>query len=191
MIKKSIRNFDTWIGYTYANTLVQYDSIQTDDFESIWNQNHVFNAVVSYRKKGFKISAGWKYRTGLATLEGIRFLYTNGPNTSPTKPSPPPLPPGAPEPPVLEDQFTADSDPDYGTQFPSNHQLDISVSYLFVPKSKKWNCNIGASVINAYNNKIIIGQHTRKVNNGPSNLYSRKNLYGIGMAPSLMVMFNF
>jgi len=191
LLKKSIKKFDTWIGYTYANTLVKYDSIQQDEFESIWNQNHVLNSVISYRNKGFKISAGWKYRTGLSVLEGIRFLYTSGPNTAPTKPSPPPLPPGAPQPPVIEDVYTPDSAPYYETQFPNNHQLDISVSYLFVPKSKKWSCNVGASVINVYDNKTVIGQYSRKVKNGPNNLYKRSNLYGIGRAPSLMVMFNF
>jgi len=191
MLKKSIKHIDTWIGYTYANTIVQFDSIQEDNFESIWNQNHVFNAVVSYRKKGFKVSAGWKYRTGLSVLDGIRFLYTNGPNTAPTKPSPPTPPPGAPPQPVLEDIYTANSDPYYETQFPSNHQLDISISYLFTPKSRKWNCNIGASVINIYDNKTVIGQYSRRVKDGPSNLYKRTNLYGIGRAPSLMVMFNF
>lgn len=192
MVKKSWSYFDVWMGYTYANTLVQYDSIQEDEFESIWNQNHVFNTVASYKIKRFNISAGWKYRTGLATLEGIRFLYTNGPSTSPTKPSPPPPPPGAPAPPPEpEDTFTINSDPDYGTQFPSNHQLDISVSYLYIPKSKNWNCNIGASVMNVYDNKTIIGQVVRRVKDGPQNLYTRTNLYGIGFAPSLMVMINF
>jgi len=183
MLKKSIKNMDMWIGYTYSTTMVQFDSIQPTSFPSIWSQPHVFNAVVTYKKEAFKLSAGWKFSSGLATLDGIRYLYMNGPSTII------PPPPGAP--PLPEQVITEDGDPDYGENFPSVHQLDISASYKIAPKPKKWNCNIGVSVLNLYDNKAIIGQVFKHVKGQPPHVYKRGDLYGMGRAPSLMVMFTF
>ncbi len=186
LLKKSWKNLDIWLGYTYANTRVQFDSIQSTSFPSIWNQDHLFNTVVSYNWNNLKVSVGWKYKSGLATLTGIRYLYTNGPSTAPTGP-------GAPinDIPYQYRVYTSNSDPDYGNYFPDQHQMDVSVSYSYSPKNKGWNCNIGASVTNVYDNKIITGQVEKVASGPPPVMYVRSNLYGMGICPSLKIMMNF
>lgn len=191
MVKKSWKGLDTWISYTRSRTEVQFDSIQEDPFRSVWDQSNVFSLVASYKYKGFSVSAGWKYRTGLAVLDGIRNRYLGGP-TSTLAEEPitaDDLPPGAPPPPPIT--YISDSDPEYIEDFPNHHQLDISVSYKLQPKGKDWNINFGAAALNVYDNRIVVAQRLRRVRNAGPNTWIRSNTYGLGFAPSFMIMVNF
>jgi hypothetical protein len=191
LIKKRWKKLDAWVSYTLSDSKMQFDSIQAKPFTSILNQRHVLDLDILYRLGKFKFSAGWKYRSGLAALPGIRTKLTHGaPNapdasqqtTTQTPPPPPPPPGGGPPPPQTDQGVTR-----YTDYYPAFHQLDISVVYDFPAKQKQWNSSIGLSLQNVYNRKNIIEQFTRQDNTG----LVLVNRYSMGFAPNLFLTINF
>ncbi len=57
--------------------------------------------------------------------------------------------------PIDQDQVT---DLPYSDNFPSQHQLDISATYSFLKPSSHWKGIIGISIINVYDQELIINQ---------------------------------
>lgn len=174
LIKRSWQRLDTWVSYSIMKTNASFNDIQEDDFRSIWDQRHAFNAVVSYRVKNWKFSAGWKYKSGLASLVNIRDFYINGPPTNGSNP-------------LNNNMYSNALDEDYGEQFPDQHQLDISAAYLLRPKSGKWRGNLGLAITNVYDQNNIVNQ--RRVNGPMPNTYALDNIFGIGFTPSMLLKF--
>ena len=173
LIRKSWDTFDTWVSYSNIKTLAQFDDIQEDAFRSVWDQNHQLNVVCSYTYKNLKISTGWKYKSGLESLENIRQFYINGP--SPNQPN------------LHNFTYSNREDRQY-TEYPAQHQLDVSLAYTFLPKNKNWNAIFGIAATNVYNQQNIFGQD--RYASGPSQ-YNLSNRYMLGFAPSALIKFNF
>ncbi len=179
LVKKSVKNFEGWISYSYSFARTRFETVE---FESFWNQPHIFKAVLGYQWKQFKISIGWRYRSGIPALYEYRNAYNAGKKFAPAGTTPP----------IVSNpnrNFSEESVPLYLDRFPDSHQLDVSVNYKLQPKSKKFLFNFGATIQNVYNNKAIIGQIERPVPN--QNLFIRVNKYSMGFAPSLIVSVNF
>lgn len=173
LIRKSWNDLDAWVSYSHIKTLAQFGDIQENSFRSVWDQNHQLNVVFSYAYKKFKISTGWKYKSGLESLEDIRHFYLNGtPSNQPN---------------ALDYTYNDRDDTQY-SEYPSQHQLDISLAYTYVPKGHNWNTVIGIAATNIYDQKNIFGQDRYRVS--PSE-YALSNRYGVGFAPSMLVKFNF
>jgi hypothetical protein len=183
LIKKRWKKFDAWVSYTLSDSKMKFDSIQAKPFTSILNQRHVLDLDILYQLGKFKFSAGWKYRSGLAALPGIRTKLLHGaPNADPQSTPQPPLPiPGGGQG-KAENGVTL-----YTDHYPAFHQLDISAVYEFPAKKKQWNSSIGFSIQNVYNRKNIIEQFTRLDISGPVLV----NRYSIGFAPNLFLTVNF
>lgn len=143
------------------------DSIQPEPFFSIYDQTHVLDLGASLNWKKFKFSAGWKYRTGLAALPGIRTMLLSGLPTEGSAGTPVSFLPGSVE--------------EYKDRFPAFHQLDISGMYLFSPRSRQWSGSIGFSITNVYNQKNIIEQLVRHRPQGDLLV----NRYSLGFAPNI------
>ncbi|MEP5341905.1 MAG: TonB-dependent receptor plug domain-containing protein [Algibacter sp.] len=173
LVRKSCKNIDAWVSYSLIKTLAQFDDIQEDSFRSIWDQTHQLNAVFSYSYKKLKVSTGWKYKSGLKSLEDIRHFYLNGPPINQVNP--------------LNLTYSDNGDIQYD-QYPDQHQLDISLSYNFIPKHHKWNTVIGLAATNLYNQKNLSGQD--RMANSRSQ-YDLSNRYNIGFSPSMLIKFNF
>ncbi len=173
LVRKSWENIDAWISYSLIKTLAQFDDIQEESFRSIWDQTHQLNAVFSYTYKKIKVSTGWRYKSGLKSLEDIRHFYLNGPPINRVNP--------------LDLTYSDNGDIQYD-QYPDQHQLDISLSYNLIPKHNKWNAVIGLAATNIYNQKNLSGQD--RMANSRSQ-YDLTNRYNIGFAPSMLIKFNF
>jgi hypothetical protein len=180
LVKKRWKKLDIWASYTLSDSKMQFDSIQAEPFTSLINQKHVLDLDILYRLGKFKFSAGWKYRSGLTAIPGIRTKLLHGiaPNNAP----PPGPGPGPGGPPVVT------GNKEYLDHYPSFHQLDISIVYDFPTKRKQWNGSVGVSLLNVYNRKNIIEQFRRP---GQGNTLFVANKYSMGFAPNLFVSFNF
>ncbi len=176
LMKQKIKNLEGWISYSYTNSLARFD---TAEFTYFRTQPHVLNIVTNYKFKKIKFSAGWNFKSGLPTTQikpvGIP-QHAGGlspMNPGNGGPNGPPLPPDG-----------GASVPEYIGFLPSNHQLDLSIVYSFMPKSAKWKGNIGLAIQNLYNNRVIVGQALRF---SPFQPPQRINKYGLGFTPSIMV----
>jgi hypothetical protein len=178
LIKKDWTNFSAWTSYTLSKSEFHFDSIQSESFSFVYDQRHRLDVVIGYTWHQWKISAGWKYRSGLPVLKGIRGKLLHGaPPTPPRPPSSSPPPPG---------QLVEGSDPAYNDRFPNYHQLDVSLVYTLPKERKGWRCTVGLSLLNVYNNQNVIEQIIRPVRGG----HIRSDKYAIGFAPNVMVSVN-
>lgn len=166
LIKKKIKNFESWVSYSYMDSEATFDSLE---FVYIWNQKHLLNIVLGYHYKKFKITSGWKYVSGIRN-DDVRLRFIAGTPTFSTGSGP-----SIPEP----TNFVKGSAPEYGEYFPDNHQLDIAASYYFYANNNKLKFILGAAVTNIYDNRIIIYQTNRPVP-GPPGSYIRVNKTGFG-----------
>ncbi|MGB0523163.1 MAG: TonB-dependent receptor [Flammeovirgaceae bacterium] len=78
LVKRTWERFDSWVSYTIAETLLNFDSLADGPFRSIWDQSHIFNWVGGYHSKRWNVSVGWKYKTGLADLGTFKEGYLVG-----------------------------------------------------------------------------------------------------------------
>lgn len=174
MVKRSWTHFNTWVGYTLSQTLLDVDSISINKFRSIWDQSHLFNWVGNYQTGKWSFSVGWKLKSGLAILDGIRDRYLLGDSNNSTNSgggnpgNPPGGGGGLPR-------------TDISSSFPTHHQLDVSASYKLGNTNSKVKGNIGLSMINVYDNRIAL----RNV------LITDTTVRGLGFAPSLMLNLRF
>ncbi len=183
LLKKSYKNLEGWLNYSYSQSNAKFDTLS---FNYLWNQSHIFSAVLTYKWKKLKFSAGWNYKTGLAVADGIRIRYFNGApvnagtNTTPTGNTTQPDP-----------VFTEDSPEGYTDFFPDNHQLDLSVAYSVIPKTKKWNLTFGVGIQNLYDNRSIFSQSLKSAGpDYPQGYAIREHKYGLGFTPSAMLNFS-
>lgn len=69
----------------------------------------------------------------------------------------------------------------YTDNFPDQHQLDFSATYNISPKSSKWKGVIGVSLINVYDQEIIINQFS----NAPG--FQNSLRYSLGFTPGIQL----
>ncbi len=126
LIKKEMRHFTGWIGYTYSINQERFDMLNDAEFFPANNdQRHQLKIAALFRTGRWNYSFTWRYATGLP--------YTS-----------PPSPQGVyPFFPALDDLNN--------DHLPDHHRLDMSVTYRFPLFRKKVRCVTGLSVINLYN----------------------------------------
>lgn len=168
LLKREISDeMSAWVGYSYHNSKITLDTTNQVTYLSKYVQPHVWNLGGSYSKNRWKLSAGWKYSSGLnaKSLDIIYaiVIYERMVARNPEMPPPNPFI-------GLEDRY------------PNVSQLDISASYS-IPKSddRKWNASIGLSLVNVLNQQNL----TDRVFRGRDGFIDRN---AIGFAPNLMVL---
>tara|TARA_B110000211_G_C14091373_1_gene559341 strand:- start:4629 stop:7172 length:2544 start_codon:yes stop_codon:yes gene_type:complete len=166
LIKKKFKNLETWLGYSYMNSEAKFGDTE---FKYVWNQTHLFNFVLGYSVKNFKISTGWKYVSGFLSddirikfLEGASSFLMRNPTNS-----------------TQQETLVDGSVEEYEESFPDNHQMDLSVSYFIKSKNQKWKIIFGGAITNVYDNRIIISQLTHPTP-GPPGSVIRINKTGFG-----------
>jgi hypothetical protein len=185
LLKKKFKNIEGWLSYSYSQSNAIFDSVQ---FQYIWNQSHILSAVLGYKFKNLKFSAGWHYKSGLAVLNDIRASYTVG---TPVFPGTNSGPSNNNNNNVGNRVFTEDSPEEYIDNFPNTHQLDVSIAYSIIPKTNKWNLTLGIGAQNVYNTKSIYSQGISPAGSEyPRGTFRRFHKYGLGFAPSVMLNFS-
>ncbi|HLP13662.1 MAG TPA: carboxypeptidase-like regulatory domain-containing protein [Flavobacteriales bacterium] len=182
LIRKSWENIDLWTSYTISKSMMQFDSVQAEPFYSLNDQTHILDVAATYHIKRWRFSLSWKYRTGLAALPGIRNRMTAGANSEPSQggSTPGPPPPGSPGP-VFANGI------EYKNRFPDYHSLDAFIGYEFQPATANWKGTLGASAINCYNQKNIIGQIPQFGSGKPT----INNRYSLGFTPNVVLTIKF
>jgi hypothetical protein len=166
LVKKKIKNFEAWIGYSYMNSEAKFGDLK---FKYVWNQTHLVNLVLGYNIKNFKISTGWKYASGFLSDE-VRVKFLTGASNFLLK---------NPASSNSQEVFVRGSAQLYENAFPDNHQMDLSVSYFVNSKSKNWKVVFGGAITNIYDKRMIISQVTRPLQ-GPLGGVVRVNKTGFG-----------
>lgn len=174
LLKKELSEATSlWAGYSFHDSKITIDTTDQVTYKSKYIQPHVWYLGGAFKKNRWKVSAGWRYASGLNAYSlDIAFaesIFRAGP-----PPGAPPPPPGAPPPPnPFEDV------PD---RYPNVHSLDFSASYK-IPKTdqRKWSASFGVSIINALNQTNL----TDRVFRSRDGFVDRE---AVGFAPNLMVI---
>ncbi len=178
LLKKKWDKFSSWASYTYNKStywIANSDSINSTPSSAYFEQPHTLSLVGLYETGPFRFSLGWTVKSGIisgykATPGGM--LFSPQPRLRPV--------PGL----SFENEG---SDPEItDRRFPMQHQLDLSISWKYVPKTKKFIGHVGLSILNLYNQANITGQVLR-----PSPLRDTFfNRYSLGFSPNLQVSIN-
>jgi hypothetical protein len=168
LVKREISaDASVWIGYSNHDSKITLDTTDQVTYISKFVQPHVWYMGGSISKNRWKLSAGWKYSSGLnaQSLDIIysKIIYEQMVAQNPEMPPPNPFI-------GLEDRY------------PNVYQLDISASYS-IPKSekRKWNASVGLSLINVLDQENLTDRAFR----GRDGFVDRA---AIGFAPNLMVL---
>lgn len=156
-IKKRWTRFETWIGYSISDVQVDFNSTLT----AFFNQRHLLNLTAIHHFDRWNFAASWSYQSGMPVL----------------------IPPLDPNDPGSNGQ-TMLRIPYSGT-FPSQHQLDLSVTYKFLKRENQWRGVLGLSLLNVYDRKNVINifQNNPRV--------QQPFRYAVGFAPNFSVGLNF
>ncbi len=164
LLKKRIRNYRFWIGYSYSKTLITFPTLQQKSFPSNFNQQHIFNISQTLKVNQIEFALGWNYATGSPFTKLIpdengffgNIIEPKGINVN---------------------------------RFKAYHRLDASVLYRFTIKTKNpWGGMLGVSLRNIYNRKNTIGQGYIEIDEDNIGTFERKSLQ---LTPDVVIRFNF
>ncbi|MBV1922508.1 MAG: TonB-dependent receptor plug domain-containing protein [Flavobacteriaceae bacterium] len=126
-IKKSFRNFNTWVSYSYNDVTSTFQGLNNNkSFPSSNNISHAFSTSLAYKWNKFQMAISWKWRTGKPYTEAI----------------------------IDSDSGDISFDKINDKQLPEYHRLDFSTTYHFkFSKENKLNGKVGFSIRNIYDKK--------------------------------------
>ncbi len=166
LIKKRIKNYRFWIGYSFSKTIVNFPTLQKQSFPSNFNQQHVLNISQTLKVNQFEFALGWNFATGSPYTRFIpdengfagNRIPTNGIN---------------------------------GSRFKDYHRLDASMIYRFDFKTKNpWGIVLGFSLRNIYNRNNTIDQGLTEVGTDEIIIESFEK-QSLRLTPDVVIRFNF
>ncbi len=170
LIKKKFLKYSTWLGYTYATNIQQFDGINNNEaFNANNDIRHSLTWSHFYEYKNFQFSLGWKYRTGTPYIEISGF-------DNPTLTN-------------IVESYNEKRVPDY-------HKLDFSLIYSInlSKKDTSKNARFGLSVFNIYNQKNILDINrslfTPFIVDDPLGLVEFETV-SLGTTANVFIRFNF
>jgi len=172
LIKKRIKNFRTWLGYSLSKTNYFFDNLNDGKgFLGNFDQTHIISFSNTYTYKNIQFSLGWNAATGKP--------YTN--------------PIG-----VDNDLFEIIYENKHASRLKTYHKLDASVMYdFYLNTSKTTKVRVGVSLINIYNHKNELEKTFRldsqynEVTNEFENKIIEQTNYGLRFTPNLVFRLNF
>ncbi len=159
LLRKRIKNFRTWLGYTFTDIEYTFPEIQENPFPGNNDITHNFRISNTLEVKNWEFSLGWVWRSGApftdAELisEEIEFGGTNA------------------------------------ERLPEYHRLDISTIYRFnFNPSGNWKGQLGASIRNVYNRKVPISISYQADENQDTGNVELEELQqrSLGIAPNIV-----
>ncbi len=172
LIKKRIRNFRTWLGYTVSKTNYFFNNINNSKgFLGNFDQTHVISLSNTYTHKNFQFSLGWNAATGKPFTKAIG---------------------------VDQDFFEIVYEKKHASRLKTYHKLDASVMYdFYLTNSKTTKARIGVSLINIYDHKNELEktyrldtQYDEATDTYTDNIIEQTN-YGLRFTPNLVFRVNF
>lgn len=168
LLKKRIKNFRTWLGYSISKNQFTFSKIQPESFPGNYDQRHVFSLSNTYKHKNFQFSLGWQYNTGKPyTKAKLRNIDTDNVTVTTN---------------LLAYEKTNSS------RLPNYHRLDASVVYDFYLDSKdKIKARVGASVMNIYNHKNTIDKRFKaEINKEGDVEFIKQTTIGLRTTPNVV-----
>ena len=172
LIKKRIRNFRTWLGYSLSKTNYFFNNINNGKgFLGNFDQTHVISLSNTYTYKNLQFSLGWNAATGKP--------YTN---------------------PIGIDQefFEINYEKKHASRLKTYHKLDASVMYdFYINNSKTTKARIGVSLNNIYDHKNEVEktfrldtQYDVATDTFTDKIIEQTN-YGVRFTPNVVLRLNF
>lgn len=176
LLKKRIKNFRTWVGYSLSKNDFSFAKLQQEKFAGNYDQRHVLSWSNTYKYRNLQVSLGWQYASGKpftkATLKQT--------NVEP------------------EDVSATTSLLNYGKlnteRLGGYHKLDISAIYdFYLDKNEKFKARFGASVMNTYAQKNIIDKKYKAEYNNNSEVYElvEQKTIGVNITPNVVFRISF
>jgi hypothetical protein len=169
LIKKRVRNYRTWIAYSFANSDIYFDEIENGKkFRGNFDIRHSFNWAHSLKLGNFNFSLGLKYRTAKPFTEF--FLKKNEETTV-----------------VTNREIN-------GGKLPNYHRLDFSGTYEFqLSKLSTWKGKIGFSLLNIYDRRNTLNKTYLTSQNNETNEISliENHQFGLGITPNIVFRASF
>jgi len=172
LVKKRIKNFRTWVGYSLSRTNYFFNNLNNGKgFLGNFDQTHVISFANTYTYKNLQVSLGWNAATGK-------------PFTNPIG--------------VNQDLLEISYEKKHSSRLKTYHKLDASVMYdFYLNKSKTTKTRIGISLINIYDNKNELEKTFRldsqfnEVTQEFENKIIEQTSFGLRFTPNLVFRLNF
>lgn len=135
LLKKRIKNYRTWISYSFINNDFAFN-VFNNGSEFSGNNDITHNLFWSHscEWRNFNVSLGWNFRTGIPYTDALS-VENNGEGDF-----------------IVFDDVNAARLPDY-------HRLDASATYKFnFSKDSEWKGKIGLSLLNIYNRENTLSR---------------------------------
>lgn len=170
LIKKKIKNYRTWLSYTLVNNDFKFNSINNGN--SFPGNADITNQLTwshTYQWKGFDISLGWNWRTGIPYTKATGLFDT--PNGT-----------------IINFEETN------GNRLPNYHRLDVSATYNFkISKNDRWGGKLGFSLLNVYNQKNVLSRtyDKRQSTSAVGEVLREINKISLGLTPNFVFRVEF
>ncbi|MCG8386529.1 MAG: TonB-dependent receptor [Cytophagales bacterium] len=161
-VKRRVRDYKTWLGYSYLFTENNFTGINNDQpFPGNWNIEHTIKWSHFYTIKNLYLSLGWYFHTGKSFTNVVE--DTNGPG--PVS--------------ITFDGINEDNLPVY-------HRLDFSAVYEFhANKNKNTRYRVGVSILNLYNRENLLNREFRTTPSLENELIDTR-IYSLGVTPNFV-----
>jgi len=156
LLKKKIKRFRTWLGYSYSKNDFEFPEVQAGQFPGNFDQTHILSWSGSYKYQQFQFSLGWQFATGrpftpVIGNAGDDIIYG----------------------------------PENASRLASYHKLDFTGFYDFhLDNDHQVKARLGFSVINLYNRDNVIDR--RFVLDDDENTILEQANVGLGITPNLV-----
>lgn len=169
LIKKRIRDYRTWIGYSYTNQDFKFENVNDGDyFPGNFDVQHSLSWIHSYQWNNFEFSLGWSIRNGRPYTPASGITEDNG-------------------------FLFIDFEETNSRRLNTYHRLDFSASYKFkLSKSDTWRSKIGFSLFNLYDKKNTLNRtYNIRFDDNNDFLLQEVNTISAGITPNLSFRIDF
>lgn len=179
LLKKKIKKFRTWLGYSLSKNDFQFNQIQPESFAGNYDQRHIISWSNTYKYDDFQFSLGWQYNTGKPfTKASLKIAPTPGEEQ--------------------EEVSVTTSLLNYGNvnanRLDNYHRLDLSAVYdFYLDSENKYKARIGASVMNTYKQNNVVDKKFKAEYNGELEQYQliEQTTIGLNVTPNVVFRINF
>jgi|GEM_PF-588488 len=168
LIKKRIKNYRFWIGYSLSKMATTFKALQRKPFPSNFDQRHTFNISQTLKINHFEFALGWNFATGNPFTK----LTPDENGVAGNK---------------------IDSKGINAHRLKQYHRLDTSIVYRFNFKTQHpWGGMLGFSLRNIYNRKNTINQGFVAVKDDDNdNIIKPFKKESLRLTPDVVIRFNF
>ncbi|WP_299608242.1 TonB-dependent receptor [uncultured Aquimarina sp.] len=169
LIKKRIRDYRTWIGYSYTNQDFKFENVNDGNyFPGNFDVQHSLSWIHSYQWNNFEFSLGWTIRNGRPYTPASGITEDNG-------------------------FLFIDYEETNSERLNTYHRLDFSASYKFkLSKSDTWRSKIGFSLFNLYDKENTLNRtYNIRFDDNNDFLLQEVNTISAGITPNLSFRIDF